>query len=170
MQRLEVSGVVRHIYVIRRLKVKSHLLTMTREGNELTASRSSRLTRVTHWTDESNAQPIRKRQRREYIWPCRKSKAGHLARRNSLSRLLCGHYYTQTIRRNVGRYAAQTADCSTYYIQFCRYSVLGWQSNFYRLRVNLHSTMATALNLGSTGPRESVNLHGGKTTTLFSLT
>ena len=37
------------------------------------------------------------------------------------------------------------------------------------MSVNLHSTMATALNQGSTDPRESVNLDGGKTATLFSL-
>ena len=34
MQRLEVSGAVRHIYVIRRLKVKLHLLTYLLHGAE----------------------------------------------------------------------------------------------------------------------------------------
>ena len=45
-----------------------------------------------------------------------------------------------------------------------RYSGLSYQSHFYRFGVNLHSTMATALNLGYAEPRESVNLGGGKTT------
>jgi len=67
---------------------QSHLLTVTREGNELTASRSSRLTRGTHWKDWAKAQPIRTRERTENIRPRRKSEAGILARRKSLSRLL----------------------------------------------------------------------------------